>query len=66
MAYEHKNKKGVKYFLHSKEVKLRGSGKKQRIFYFAGKAGRDAIDEVPEGYQVIESKRTSLPLLKKK
>ncbi len=65
MAHAHKNSKGTTYYLHSRDVKLRGSGKKQRIFWFARKAGKDGIDAVPAGYKVIESKRTNLPLLKK-
>ena len=66
MAYEHKNKKGRKYYLHSMNVKLKGSGYKQTIFYFSGKQGKYAIDELPDGYKVIENKRTGLPLLKRK
>lgn len=65
MAFSHKNTKGVTYFLHSMEVKLKGSGKKQRIFWFARKAGKNALDAVPKGYKVMQSKRTGLPLLKK-
>jgi len=44
-------------------VKLR-SGKIQRIFFFS-KSSSGSID-MPDGYKVIESKRTGLPLLKKK
>lgn len=65
MAYQHTNKAGDRYFLHALDVKLKGSGVKQRIFYFAPKAGNKAIDDLPEGYKVIESRRTGLPLLKK-
>jgi hypothetical protein len=48
--------------LHTREVKLRG-GKIQRIFFFS-KDSSNSID-MPEGYEVIESKKTGLPLLKK-
>jgi hypothetical protein len=66
MAYTVKSKKSEKtYHLHSKEVKLAG-GRKQRIFYFAGKAGKDAIAALPTGYEVFENKRTGLPMLRKK
>lgn len=66
MAYSVKSKKSDKtYFLHSKEVKLAG-GRIQRIFYFAGKAGKDAINAMPAGYEVMENKRTGLPMLRKK
>lgn len=34
MAFSTKNSKGTTYFLHAKDVELRG-GRKQRIFYFA-------------------------------
>ncbi len=64
MAYEHTNSKGTKYYLHSKEVKLR-SGRMQRIYYFAKQAGSDAIDELPDGFTVVENQRTGLPTLKK-
>ena len=33
MAYEHTNSKGVTYYLHKKEVTLRG-GKPQTIYFF--------------------------------
>jgi len=60
--FSHKNSKGTTYYLHSKDVKLRG-GKMQKIFFFS-KVSVGSID-MPHGYKVIESKRTGLPLLKK-
>jgi len=66
MAFSVKSKKsGKTYYLHSKEVKLKGD-RKQRIFYFAGEAAKNAIDELPAGYEVTENKRTGLPMLRKK
>ena len=65
MAYMHKNSKGQAYYLHSRDVKLRGSGMRLTIYFFDRKVGKGAVDEVPRGYRVIESKRTRLPLLKK-
>ncbi|OGB74698.1 hypothetical protein A2810_00285 [candidate division Kazan bacterium RIFCSPHIGHO2_01_FULL_49_10] len=65
MAYSHRNSKGNTYFLHSKNVSLKG-GRKQMIYYFAKVASVGACDAVPEGYKVIESARTGLPILKKK
>ncbi|MBN1549332.1 hypothetical protein JW872_01590 [Candidatus Babeliales bacterium] len=66
MAYSVKSKKsGKMYYLHSKLVKLAG-GRKQTIYYFAGKAGSNAIDALPAGYEVMENKRTGLPMLRKK
>jgi hypothetical protein len=65
MAFEFKNSKGVNYYLHSKEVTLKG-GRKQRIFYFARDVRPEALDKVPEGYKVIETTKTGMPILKKK
>jgi len=55
MVYEHTNSKGVKYYLHSKG----------RLFYFAKKKKSNAID-LPEGFKIVENKKTGLPMLKKK
>ncbi|MEE9285828.1 MAG: hypothetical protein V3V35_08905 [Dehalococcoidia bacterium] len=57
-------KSGKTYYLHSKLVTLKG-GQQQTIYYFAGKAGSNAIDALPSGYIVVENERTGLPLLKK-
>jgi YHS domain-containing protein len=66
MAYSVKSKKsGKTYYLHSKEVVLAGK-RKQRIYYFAGDKGKAAIDEIPKGMEVMENKRTGLPMLRKK
>ena len=65
MAYSTISRKsGRTYYLHSKNVTLRG-GKRQTIYYFAGKAASNAVNTLPSGYRVIESQRTGLPLLKK-
>jgi hypothetical protein len=64
-AYQHTNSKGVTYYLHSKEVTLRG-GKVQRIFYFAkDERPNDAVEELPEGYGVQENPRNGFLTLKK-
>jgi YHS domain-containing protein len=66
MAYSVKSKKsGKTYYLHSKEVTLKG-GRKQRIYYFAGEIKKEALNDLPDGYKVIENARTGLPMLKKK
>ena len=66
MAYSVKSKKsGKMYYLHSKDVKLAG-GRKQRIYYFAGDIRAGALDALPAGYEVMENKRTGLPMLRKK
>jgi hypothetical protein len=64
MAYEFKNTKGVSYFLHSKDVLLKG-GRKQTI-YFARDVRPGALDAVPAGYIVQETTKTGMPILKKK
>ena len=63
MAFSYTNSKGKTYFLHSKLVELKG-GRKQPLFYFAKEAKDGALNEVPEGYMVSESKN-GLPVLKK-
>ena len=65
MAYSHTNSKGRTYYLHGKDVILKG-GRKQTIYYFAKDARPNALDAVPDGYMIIESSRTGLPILKKK
>jgi len=57
------NKTGETYFLHSKEVTLRG-GRKQVIYYFA-RDERANSTEIPAGYEVMENSRTGLPMLRK-
>ena len=65
-AFEYTNTKGQEYFLHTMEITLKGTGKKQTIYYFARKINGDrALPEVPAGWTVVESKRTGLPILKK-
>ncbi len=64
MAYSHTNSKGNTYYLHSKTTLLK-SGREQTIYYFAKTVKEAAIDAVPDGYEVSESKN-GLPVLKKK
>ena len=64
-AYSVKSKKsGKTYFLHSKNVTLKG-GRQQMIYYFAGGESTGSIPALPNGYKVVENERTGLPLLKK-
>ncbi len=65
MAYEFTNSKGVKYYLHFKDVNLKG-GRIQRIYFFARNIRDGSLDEVPEKFKVIETERTGMPILKKK
>lgn len=64
MAYAFTNKKGVKYFLHSKNVSLKG-GREQTIYYFARDVRPGALEAVPAGYMVVETAKTGMPILKK-
>jgi hypothetical protein len=64
MAYSYTNSKGVTYYLHYKDVTLRG-GRNQRIYFFAREVRDGSLDEVPAGYKVVETKRTGMPVLKK-
>ena len=64
-AFEYTNKKGQTYFLHTREVTLK-NGRKQTIYYFARDIrDNDALAAVPEGYKVVETEKTGLPLLKR-
>lgn len=63
MAYSYTNSKGKTYVLHSKQTQLK-NGKTQTIYFFAKEAKEGALDSVPEGYVVSESKN-GLPVLKK-
>ena len=64
MAYEFTNSKGVKYYLHFKDVNLKG-GRVQRIYFFARDVRAGSLDGVPAGYKVVETERTGMPILKK-
>jgi hypothetical protein len=63
MAFSHTNSKGVTYYLHSTTRTLK-SGKEQTLYFFAKDVRDNALNEVPAGYKVSESK-TGLPVLKK-
>jgi hypothetical protein len=63
MAYSHKNAKGVTYFLHGRTRVLK-SGKESTLYFFAKEVKDGALDSVPAGYVVSETKN-GLPVLKK-
>lgn len=64
-AYSQTNSRGVTYYLHTKEVTLRG-GRQQRIYYFAREIDAEfALPAIPEGYEVIENDRTGLLMLRR-
>ena len=63
MPYTHTNSRGTTYVLHGRETTLKNG--LQRTLYFFGKEAKDgALDAVPAGYQVVETKN-GLPVLKK-
>ena len=63
MAYAHKNQKGVTYYLHGKTRTLK-SGKQSTLYFFSKEVKADALNSVPAGYVVSETKN-GLPVLKK-
>ncbi len=64
MAYSTTNRRRETYFLHARDVELRNHHA-QRIYFFAKTARRGAVDELPDGYEVVENQRTGLPVLRK-
>lgn len=63
MAFSHTNSKGVAYILHSRTTTLR-NGNSQTIYFFSKTEKEGALDAVPAGYEVSESKN-GLPVLKR-
>jgi hypothetical protein len=64
MAYSYTNSKGQTYFLHTRDVVLK-NGRKQTIYFFARDQRPGVMEAVPAGYEVVETKRTGMPVLKK-
>ncbi|MCX5979384.1 MAG: hypothetical protein NTV67_02000 [Chloroflexi bacterium] len=52
------------YFLHGRS-RTAASGKTVTLYFFAKASGAGAIEALPSGYKVVESKKTGLPILKK-
>lgn len=65
MAYAYTNKKGLTYFLHKKQVTLRGGNRQQIIYFFSKQTGEGAIEDVPGGFHVVENEKTGLPVLRR-
>ena len=63
MAFSFTNSKGRTYFLHTRKTTLK-NGRQQQIYFFGKEVKDGAIDSVPSGYEVAES-RNGLPVLKK-
>jgi len=64
MAYTFTNSKGNKYILHARVTTLK-NGQQQTVYFFSREEKEGALNEVPNGRQVAES-RHGLPVLKKK
>jgi hypothetical protein len=63
MAYTHTNSRGNTYVLHEMQTKLK-NGNTQTIYFFAKTERDGALDSVPLGFEVSESKN-GLPVLKR-
>lgn len=63
-AFSYTNKKGQTYYLHTREVTLK-NGRQQRIYFFARDIRDGALEAVPAGYEVVETERTGMPVLRK-
>jgi hypothetical protein len=63
MAFSFTNSKDRTYFLHKRDTTLK-NGRTQTIYFFAKEVKDGALDAVPAGYVVSESKN-GLPVLKK-
>jgi len=65
-AYSHTNSKGVTYYLHCKDVILRGN-KSQRIYFFAKdeKGAKGDPSGLPDGYEVTENARNGFLTIRK-
>jgi hypothetical protein len=63
MAFSYTNSRGKTYYLHATTRKLK-SGKEQKLYFFAKAEREGALEAVPEGYKVAETK-SGLPVLKR-
>lgn len=64
-VYTHTNSRGTTYYLHKKDVVLRG-GKAQTIYFFAkAEGGKGEPTELPEGYEPIENPRNGFLTIRK-
>lgn len=63
-AFSYTNAKGQVYYLHTKDVTLK-NGRVQTIYFFARDIREGSLEAVPKGYEVMETKRTNMPVLKR-
>lgn len=64
MAYSYTNSKGQTYYLHYRLGSGR-SGKGELYFFSRNSDGTDVMNDLPKGYEVRESERSGLPVLRK-
>ncbi len=62
MAFKFTNTRGTTYYLHSRNTTLKNGA--VQVIYFFSKDETDAIDKLPAGYEVSET-RNGLPVLKR-
>ena len=64
-ASTHTNARGISYFLHAKDVRLR-NGRPHRLYYFARTPNtRDTVlTTLPDGFRAVENHRTGIPYLR--
>ncbi|MDH3943282.1 MAG: hypothetical protein OEV06_04215 [Anaerolineae bacterium] len=63
MAYRHTNSKGKTYILHGR-TSTTSTGKTRTLYFFGSEEKEGALDAVPDGYHVSETK-TGMLVLKK-
>ena len=63
MAYSHTNSKGKTYILHGR-TSTTSTGKTRTLYFFGSEEKEGALDAVPAGYMVSETK-TGMLVLKK-
>jgi hypothetical protein len=63
MAFSFTNSKGKTYILHGRS-RVTSTGKTTTLYFFGKEEKEGALDAVPDGYKVAETK-TGLPVLKR-
>lgn len=63
-AFSFTNSKDQVYYLHTKDVTLKNK-RVQTIYFFCRDVRDGYLEAVPEGFEVMETKRTGMPVLKR-
>lgn len=64
-AFSYRNSRGQVYYLHKRQITLK-TGRIQEIHFFARDIRSGALHDLPEGYTVLETKVTGMPVLARK